>query len=82
LAQVSHVDDLLAWAISALPFRATLDEGQRAALDAAFVARAEAIGVDRELLIAFGSPPSMAEPQDLKAVTQRCEENHESQAAP
>jgi hypothetical protein len=82
LAQVSHVDDLLAWAISALPLRATLDEGQRAALDAAFVARAEAIGVDREFLVAFGGPPSMAEPRKREAAAQPCEENHEPQTAP
>jgi hypothetical protein len=55
LNRITDADSLLRWALAVLPARNKLDDAQRAVLDAAFVARAEAIGVDPNLLIPFAS---------------------------
>jgi hypothetical protein len=56
LAQVQNPEALFRWALEVLPVRNKLAEEPRAALDAAFLAKADAVGTDPELLIAFGSP--------------------------
>jgi hypothetical protein len=53
LANIADADALFRWALEILPARNKLDDAQRAAFDAAFVARADAIGADAELLIPF-----------------------------
>jgi hypothetical protein len=53
LAQITDADALLRWALENLPARNKLGEHQLAALDAAFLARADAIGADPELLTPF-----------------------------
>jgi hypothetical protein len=53
LARIEDADALLRWALDILPARNKLGEAQRAEFDAAFLARADAIGADPELLIAF-----------------------------
>jgi hypothetical protein len=60
MAQIEDTDALFRWALEILPFRSKLDESQRAAFDAAFLARADAIGAVLELLIPFAAhrPPS------------------------
>ena len=50
LAHITDADTLFRWALEILPARNKLDQPQRAALDAAFFARADAIGADPELL--------------------------------
>ena len=61
LANIADADALFRWALEILPARNKLDDAQRAAFDAAFLARADAIGADPELLIPFThrapSPP-------------------------
>ena len=61
LANIVDADALFRWALEILPARNKLDDAQRAAFDAAFLARADAIGADPELLIPFTrrapSPP-------------------------
>ena len=52
---ITDAESLLRWAIEVLPARNKLDDAQRAVLDAAFVARAQAIGVDPDLLIPFAA---------------------------
>ncbi len=56
LAQVQNPEALFRWALEVLPVRNKLADEPRAALDAAFLAKADAVGTDPELLIAFGSP--------------------------
>ena len=53
LAKITDADTLFRWALEILPARNKLDEHQRAALDAAFLARADAVGADPELLTPF-----------------------------
>ena len=53
LAHIEDADALFRWALEILPARNKLDEARRAEFDAAFLARADAIGADPELLIAF-----------------------------
>jgi hypothetical protein len=53
LAQIEDPEALLQWALDSLPARNKLDDTRREALDAAFLAKAEAIGADPELLIPF-----------------------------
>ena len=53
LARIDSEDALVRWAIAALPHRNGLDDEPRAALDAAFRARAEAIGASADLILAF-----------------------------
>jgi hypothetical protein len=53
LARIEDADALFRWALEILPARNKLDEAPRAEFDAAFLARAHAIGADPELLIAF-----------------------------
>jgi hypothetical protein len=53
LEQVRDEAGLLRWAVAALPYRNTLTEEARAELDSAFLARAQAIGADPDLLAAF-----------------------------
>ena len=55
LANIADADALFRWALEILPARNKLDDAQRAAFDAAFLARADAIGADPELLIPFTS---------------------------
>jgi hypothetical protein len=50
LAQVSDEAGLLKWAVAALSQRNTLSDEARAELDAAFLARAQSIGADPDLL--------------------------------
>jgi hypothetical protein len=61
LAKIEDADALLRWALEALPVRNKLDETRRAEFDAAFLARADAIGADPDLLIAFRSSGAPAE---------------------
>jgi hypothetical protein len=56
LALVQNPEALFRWALEVLPVRNKLAEEPRAALDAAFLAKADAVGTDPELLIALGSP--------------------------
>jgi hypothetical protein len=53
LVHITDADTLFRWALETLPARNKLDEEQRAALDTAFLARADAIGADPELLTPF-----------------------------
>ena len=53
LAKITDADTLFRWALEILPARNKLEEHQRAALDAAFLARADAVGADPELLTPF-----------------------------
>jgi hypothetical protein len=53
LARIDSEDALVRWAIAALPHRNGLDDEPRAALDAAFRARAAAIGASPDLVLAF-----------------------------
>jgi hypothetical protein len=53
LARIEDADALFRWALEILPARNKLDEARRAEFDAAFLAKADAIGADPELLIAF-----------------------------
>jgi hypothetical protein len=55
LASIADADALFRWALEILPARNKLDDAQRAAFDAAFLARADAIGADPDLLIPFTS---------------------------
>jgi hypothetical protein len=53
LGNIADPDTLFRWALEMLPARNKLDDARRAAFDAAFLARADAIGADPELLIPF-----------------------------
>jgi hypothetical protein len=53
LARIEDADALFRWALEVLPARNKLDEARRAEFDAAFLAKADALGADPELLIAF-----------------------------
>jgi hypothetical protein len=61
LAKIEDTDALFRWALNALPVRNKLDETRRAEFDAAFLARADAIGADPDMLIAFKSNDVPAE---------------------
>jgi ERF superfamily len=64
LNRITDADSLVRWALEILPARNKLDDGQRAALDAAFVARAQAIGVDPDLLIPFAAQRTPMSPSE------------------
>jgi hypothetical protein len=53
LAEVHDADALLRWAAVKMPKRNKLDSAARVMFDAAFLAKADAIGVEAELLIPF-----------------------------
>ncbi|HEX2556235.1 MAG TPA: ERF family protein [Microvirga sp.] len=53
LEQARDEAGLLRWAVAALPYRNTLTDQARAELDTAFLARAQAIRADPDLLAAF-----------------------------
>jgi hypothetical protein len=53
LDEVETSEALLRWALSALPSCHTLKAADRAVLDAAFLARAKALGTDPNVLLAF-----------------------------
>src|SRR6516164_9238514 len=55
LAKIADAETLFRWALEVLPARNKLDDKERAALDAAFLAKAEAIGADPELLTPFAA---------------------------
>jgi hypothetical protein len=55
LATIADAETLFRWALEVLPARNKLDEKERVALDAAFLAKAEAIGADPELLTPFAA---------------------------
>ena len=55
LAGIDDAEALLAWALAMLPLRNGFDETARAKLDAAFLARAEALGAESEVLFPSGS---------------------------
>jgi hypothetical protein len=59
LTRIDSEDALVRWAIAALPHRSSLDDEPRAALDAAFRARAAVIGASPDLILAFAEdvPP-------------------------
>jgi hypothetical protein len=67
LARASTDDALLRWAIATLPLRSGLEADARLALDRAFRARAEAVGADPEMLLAFaderGAPTTNVGPE-------------------
>lgn len=62
---INDADDLLAWVLEVLPARNRMPEDRRAALDRDFLAKAQALGADLDVLIAFegrtgpdrGTPP-------------------------
>jgi hypothetical protein len=54
LAALRDADALLRWALEALPRRYRLSDEERAELDAAFLARAEALGAEPDLFVASG----------------------------
>ena len=58
LARIDSEDALVRWAIAALPHRSSLDDEPRAALDAAFRARAAVIGASADLVLAFDNAPA------------------------
>ena len=62
LARIDSEDALLHWAIAALPHRSGLDAEPRAALDAAFRARAASIGASPDLVLAFADDAPAEEP--------------------
>jgi len=62
LNRITDTDSLVRWVLQILPARNKLDDGQRAILDAAFVARAQAIGVDPDLLIPFAAQRAPVQP--------------------
>ncbi|MCC2654703.1 MAG: hypothetical protein K0Q60_4870 [Microvirga sp.] len=67
LAAITGADALLRWAVDALPRRNRLSDAERIQLDQAFLARAEALGADPDLLVAPGlhiSPGAKAAPLD------------------
>jgi hypothetical protein len=53
LEGITDPDALLRWALDALPRRNRLNDKERAQLDAAFLARAEALGTEPDLLLAL-----------------------------
>ena len=53
LATIADAETLFRWALEVLLARNKLDEKERGALDAAFLAKAEALGADPELLVPF-----------------------------
>jgi hypothetical protein len=55
LAKIADAETLFRWALKVLPARNKLDDKERATLDAAFLAKAEAIGADPELLTPFAA---------------------------
>jgi hypothetical protein len=55
LANIADSETLFRWALEVLPARNKLDEKERSALDAAFLAKAEAVGADPELLVPFAT---------------------------
>jgi hypothetical protein len=55
LANIADADTLFRWALEVLPARNKLDDKERATLDAAFLAKAEAIGADPEVLTPFAA---------------------------
>jgi hypothetical protein len=70
LALIHDADALLRWAALKIPIRNGFDTAARDAFDAAFLAKADAIGVDPELLIPFEcqrdatQPPNGPAPPD------------------
>jgi hypothetical protein len=64
LAQIQDADALFRLAVNILPARNKLDDAQRAEFDAAFLARADAIGADPELLLAFRPSRSPVEAEN------------------
>src|SRR3954467_5831106 len=65
LAGISDPEELFRWALDALPRRNELDDEARAALDAAFLARATEIGADPELLLPFDQARPPAKPNGV-----------------
>jgi hypothetical protein len=60
LARIVDAETLLRWAFEILPARNKLDDRKRDALDAAFLAKADAIGADPELLIPWAARRTQA----------------------
>ena len=70
LAALGDADALLRWALDVLPRRNRLSDEERAELDAAFLARAEALGTEPDLFVASGrdgAPSASAAPQPSSA---------------
>jgi hypothetical protein len=70
LAALGDADALLRWALDVLPRRNRLSDEERAELDAAFLARAEALGIEPDLFVASGrdgAPSASAAPQPSSA---------------
>ena len=67
LEHLESTDELFRWALDNLPTRNRLSENERTALDAAFLARAEAIGAEPEVLLAFQPPPAPMGSGDLSS---------------
>lgn len=65
LSRVDSDDALLRWALAILPLRNRLADGARASLDEAFLARADALGTDPELLLAFRADPGFMHAEKL-----------------
>jgi hypothetical protein len=64
LAQIQDADALFRWAVNILPVRNKLNDAQRAEFDAAFVAKADAVGADPEFLLAFRPTSGLAEAEN------------------
>jgi hypothetical protein len=82
LAAVGDEMGLLTWAKGALSCRGGLQERDRAALDEAFLQRAQAIGADPELLSAFVPAQETGEPELVPAssITPQPTGGHDAQA--
>lgn len=64
LAQIQDADALFRWAVNILPARNKLDDAQRAAFDAAIIAKADSVVADPEFLLAFRPGSGLAETEN------------------
>ena len=53
LNELAAVDALFRWALAVLPFRNSLSESSRAALDATFFEKADEVGADPDIFLAL-----------------------------
>jgi hypothetical protein len=81
LEQVRDEAGLLRWAVAALPYRNRLTDDARSELDAAFLARAQAIGADPELLAAFSGGGMEEREQPKRTVPSATGGEHDAQVS-
>jgi hypothetical protein len=53
IVTIADADELLEWALEILPVRNRMPEDRRAALDRDFLAKAQELGADPDVLVAF-----------------------------